>query len=51
MIKCTEGSCVNEHCCVECGGFVTRLCCCERAQELEFDREEIVKECPWAVEE
>ncbi len=50
MIMCAEGSCVEDICCVECHRKADG-CCCERAEEVGFDREEILKKCPFAVEE
>lgn len=50
MINCIEESCVYNICCVECHR-ANDSCCCETAEELGFDREEILKKCPYAVED
>lgn len=53
MVKCMNDDCVNNFCCVECHrcANVAAGCCCETTQELEFDRERILKECQYAYEE
>ena len=46
MIKCKERGCSREYCCIECN-IHSGACICEIAQELDFDKERIIRECEY----
>lgn len=44
MIKCKNKDCDKNICCVECN-ITTEGCCCEIAEELEYDKASILEKC------
>lgn len=50
MIKCKNTDCIYGHCCVDCDGQKSKggQCSCNIAEDLEFNREEILKRCEYA---
>lgn len=51
IIKCTNGDCTYEHCCIECDAQKSKgpLCGCNIAEDC-VTRKEILKICPYAEE-
>ena len=52
MIKCSSTGCVYGHCCVDCDAQKSKgnTCDCYIAEDLNHDREEILKYCTYATE-
>lgn len=52
MIKCKNTNCIYGHCCVECDSQKSKggYCFCEIAEDLDYDKEKILKECGDAEE-
>lgn len=47
MVKCNNGGCPNEYCCVECPAQ-EQACLCEIAAKLDNNKEQIIKKCEHA---
>lgn len=50
MIKCKNTDCMRDHCCIECDALMSEgnVCDCNIAEDLQHDRDEILKYCQFA---
>ena len=51
MIKCKNTDCIYGHCCVDCDSQKSKggqCVSCDIAEDLDFDKEEILKRCKFS---
>lgn len=53
MLKCENTDCTCGHCCVECDAKMSEgnVCGCNIAEDLQYDRDDILKYCQFAINE
>lgn len=51
IISCSNTDCIYGHCCIECDGQKSQggQCSCDIAEDLDFNKEEILKRCNYAT--